>query len=39
MDNLAELKDFAEDAGVTVIGQIVQKRAGIVPVHTSEPVK
>jgi GTP-binding protein HflX len=31
MDNLAELKDLAEDAGVTVIGQIVQKRAGIVP--------
>lgn len=31
MDNLAELKDLAEDAGLTVIDQVVQKRAGVVP--------
>lgn len=31
MDNLTELKDLAEDAGLTVIDQVVQKRAGVVP--------
>lgn len=31
MDNLAELKDLAVDAGLTVIDQVVQKRAGVVP--------